>query len=166
MKKLVLAAAICALVAACGSEQSGTITGEDGESADYTVNQDGDGVTATVETGDGKATISSGANVKVDLPDGFTVYPGATIISNTVMNGPDGKGAMVMMQSKADPSDMVAFYRKAAEAAGYTIAMEMKTDTNTMIAGEKKENKGGFSFSAGAEDGTTNAQLMVGDQFQ
>lgn len=166
MKKLMLAAAVCALVAACGSEQSGTVTGEDGKSVDYRVKQDDGEMTATVETGDGKATVTSGANVKVDLPDGFTIYPGATVISNTVMNGPDGKGAMVMMQSKADPASMVAFYRKAAEAAGYTIAMEMKTDINTMIAGEKKENKGGFSFSAGAEDGTTNAQLMVGDQFQ
>ena len=166
MRTWVFAAGTSLLVAACGSEQSGTITNEEGESADYTVNQEGGGVTATLETADGKATITSGANVKVALPDGFLIYPGATVTSNTVMDGPDGKGAMVTMQSDADPAAMVAFYRKAAEAAGYTIAMEMKTDASTMIAGEKKENKGGFSFSAGAKDGTTNAQLMVGDQFQ
>lgn len=166
MKKLVWVASACVLLAACGAEKSGTITTDDGETAEYSVKQDGGEMTATVETGDGAATVTSGANVKVDLPDGFTVYPGAKIVTNTVMNGPDGKGAMVIMQSDADPATMIAFYRKAAEAAGYTIGMEMKTETNTMIAGEKKGSKAGFSFSAGAEDGQTNAQLMVGDQFR
>lgn len=157
-------------LAACGGERSGTIETEDGETVEYSVDS-GDGeMTATFQTGDGEGSIRSGSDVAVDLPDGFSVYPGAKVVTNTVMNTPDGKGAMVVMESDASPEEMVAFYKTAAEKAGFKIGMEMTTDSNVMIAGESAANgdnpTSGFSFSAGREGDKTSGQLMIGDSFR
>ena len=166
MKRLMTVVALSAGLAACGGERSGTIETGDGDTAEYSIDQDGTETTTTVETADGKMTIQTGEGGDVALPEGFTVYPGAKVTSNMSVDGGDGKGTMITMQSDASPEDMVAHYRKQAVAAGYKISMEMNNDSNRIIAGETSSGEGGFTFSAGPSGDGTAAQLMIGDSFR
>ena len=72
-------------LAACSSETSGTFEGEDGETGEYTIDSSTGEATATITTEEGTATLRSGASVPVELPAGFTTYPGAEVVSNTVV---------------------------------------------------------------------------------
>ncbi|RXZ65649.1 hypothetical protein [Pelagerythrobacter rhizovicinus] len=153
------------LLAGCGSEGSGTVEGEDGTVAHYKVDEASGEVNATLETADGTATMRSGADVPVELPRGFTIYPGAKVTTNTVFEQADANGALVTMESDASPEEMVAFYRKQAEAAGVEIGLNMNTDTMQMIGGDAPDGAT-FSFTATRKDGGTTAQLMVGEAFR
>jgi len=149
------------LLAACGSEKSGTIETDDG-TASYTIDESDGEVTATVDTGEGTATMRAGADVAVDLPQGLSIYPGATVVSNAVFEQADSRGALVTMEADASPAEMIDFYREQAEDAGMEIGLTMNTETMRMIGG-KAEDGSSFSFTATQEGGKTTGQLMAGE---
>jgi hypothetical protein len=130
-----------------GSYDIDTVTGE--TRAEYT---DEDGTTTTMR---------SGESVPVELPTGFTVYPGAKVVNNTRVQQADGLLVLLNLESDDSPEKMVAFYRKQAEAAGIDIAMTLQSGPMTMIGGEKPEGAS-FSFTATREGEVTSAQLSVG----
>ncbi|WP_284126023.1 hypothetical protein [Parerythrobacter aestuarii] len=154
-------ASLALALAACGSENSGTFETEDGEQGEYTVDSDGDGMNATITTEEGTATMRSGENVKADLPDGYTIYPGAKVVSVTNVDGTGHKGSLVMMESADSPDKIASFYKKQAEAAGIKIEMEMTINGGKMLAG-KGEGDRIFSINTTNNDGTTGIQLTVG----
>ena len=162
MKKLLILTAVGLLAAGGGNETSGTIEGEDGQKVDYAVSQEGGETNVTMKSEDGTVNVQSGANVAVDLPMGFSLYPGAKVVSNTKVAQADGSGALLVLESSASAADMVGFYRKQAESAGIKIAMEMNTNGTQMIAGESADGKSTFSFTATPGGDTTTAQLTVG----
>ncbi|QUL38244.1 hypothetical protein [Erythrobacter sp. JK5] len=160
----IFAGSVALLLAACGSERSGEFTTEDGESGTYTIDGGSAEASATIETPDGTATMRSGANVPVDLPGGFTLYPGASVVSNTTIDHADGKGTMLMLQTGDAPEKVIGHYRKQAEAADVKIQLQMTTEQGMMIAGE---GPGGLTVSVNASrdgDGPTQAQLMLGQR--
>lgn len=157
--RILLAIGGSIMLAACGSSDTTTFEAEDGTS-EFQV----DGSDAEMRFTDNEGsetTVTSGSKVDVDLPDGFTIYPGADVVSNTVINGNDGQGTLVVMTSSASVDDMVAHYRRQAEAAGIDIGMEMTTNANRMIGGEGP-NGAMFSFTATASDDRTTGMLTVG----
>lgn len=160
--RLAMAGMAALLLVGCGSERSGTVEGEDGTVAHYKVDESSGEVNATLETGDGTATMRSGADIPVELPRGFTIYPGAEVTTNTVFEQADANGALLTMESDASPEEMVGFYRKQAEAAGVEIGMNMSTETTQMIGGDAPDGAT-FSFTATRKNGGTTAQLMVGE---
>ncbi len=158
---LVLATPLALILAACGSETSGTFEGEDGEVGEYTIDESTGETTATITTEEGTMTMRSGSDVPVDLPGGFTVYPGAEVVSNTVVNQGQGSGNLVTMTSPDSPQEVAAYYKSQAEAAGITIQMEMATNGMQMIGGESQDGLT-FSVMASPADEGTSAQLTVG----
>lgn len=149
------------LLAACGPDQSGSITTDDGE-VNYEVDQDGEETSIQITGPDGtEMSMNIGSDSDVDLLPGFTIYPGAEVISNTVINQNDGQGILVSLKSSDSVEDMVSHYRQQAEAAGVAIAMEMKTGEMQMVGGE---SEGGltFSFTATPAEGGSSGQLMLG----
>jgi hypothetical protein len=158
MKKLLFLLPALAL-AACGSETSGTFEGDEGEEGSYTVDHESGETDISIQTEEGELSIKSGANLGVDLPDGFTLYPGVEVVSNTTATQGDGQGAMVVMTSEDEPEELVEHYRKQAVAAGVTIETELKTAQGIMIGGEGDGTT--FTFNAGTQDGKTSAQLFV-----
>ncbi|MEM6586423.1 MAG: hypothetical protein AAF692_11775, partial [Pseudomonadota bacterium] len=108
---LALIASATLALTACGGETSGTIEGEDGETGEYTVDTSTGEATATITTEDGTTTLRSGANVPVDLPAGFTAYPGAEIVSNTVVQQGRGSGNLLTMTSADSPEKVASFYK-------------------------------------------------------
>ena len=165
MMKMAITACAAVLVAGCGSEKSGTFETEDGETGTYTVDQSGEAVTATVETSEGTARMQSGSDVPLDLPRGFSIYPGAKVVTNTVFDQPGSKGALVTMAASASPEDMIAHYRRQAEAAGVDLELDMTTDTMRMIGGKAPDGSA-FSFTATAGADGTTGQLLVGQASQ
>ena len=160
---ITLFASLALALAACGSETSGTFEGEDGETGEYTIDTATGEASATIETEDGTFTMRSGSDVPIDLPDGFSVYPGAEIVTNTVVNQSEGSGTLVTMNSADSPAKIKAFYKAQAEAAGVTIQMDMTTNGMEMVGGEAPD---GLTFSAMImpEGEGSTVQLTVGRQ--
>ena len=149
------------LLAACGSETSGEFTTEDGKNAEYTIDKDSGETSMTIKGEDGDATLRSGANVPVSLPDGFTLFPGSRVVTNTVVDQPDGKGTMVTFEADAPAGTVLSHYRDAAKAAGFAIQLELNTNGTLMVGGERSSD--GSSFSVTATDGKpTTGQIIIG----
>lgn len=161
MRAFFITSAAALMVAGCGSEKSATFETEDGTGT-YTVDNASGDVSMEFSGNDGETvSINSGANVSVDLPSGFTLYPGATVVSSTTVNQQDSRGSILMLTTSATPEQVVAHYRRQAEAAGVEIQMEMNTADSRMINGE---GPGGLTFSVSANasgSDETSAQLMV-----
>ena len=151
----------CLMLASCGSEKEGTFETSEGERGSYSIDEDGGTATATIKTDDGTAVMRSGQDVPIDLPDGFTIYPGAKVVSNTTFSQADSSGSLIVLESEAEPDEIAAHYRKQAEAAGIDIQLEMSVNGGKMIGGE---GPGGqvFSLNANSDGGKTSAQLMLG----
>lgn len=161
-KAVALAATI--VLTACGSGQSGEVTNEDGETAEYTIDAESGETSMAITTEDGATAMQSGAGVKPNLPDGWSVYPGATIVNAINVDRADGSGSMVMMTVEASADAVIAHYRKQAEATGFPIEMEMTTATSRLIGGERED---GATFSVSvtpSEDGEpTMVQLTLAE---
>lgn len=152
------------LLAACGgSETSGEFTTNDGKNAEYTIDKESGETSMTIKGKDGEATMRSGANVPVSLPDGFTLFPGSRIVTNTVVDQPDGKGTLVTFEADAPADKVVAHYRDAAKAAGFDIQLEMNTNGTMMVGGERKADGSSLSVTATTGEPTTG-QIIIGSK--
>lgn len=153
-------AAACLVLAACGSGNDGTITDDDGaEVGTYEVN--GSEATASIRGEDGSVTsMRSGSQVPVSLPDGFSVAPGLTVLNNTDVERGEGRYVMLTMQGPQPVADVVAFYRKQAEAAGVDVNVDVTTGESTTIAGEAKSGLA-FSLMASRSGDKTAVQLTL-----
>lgn len=162
MRNITAVSVAAILLAACGGPDEGSYETEGGTTVDYDIDNSGGDpeIRSSGENGEG-LVINSGSDVEVDLPDGFSIYPDAEVVSTTTMNQPDGQGSLVIMLSDSSPQQMVTFYRRQAEAAGIEIGMEMNSNGNLMIAGESDEG-GTFSFNASSSGEGTTGQLVVG----
>jgi len=157
-------AAVLALLAGCSSEKSGTITTPEGESAEYTIDEASGETSMTIKTPGGEATMRSGAGVPVKLPDGFTLYPGSKVVTNTVVNQPDGAGTMVVFEAPGDAGAIIAHFKQAATKAGYAIEIEANMNETMMLSGKRAGDGTSFMVSTGAKvDGKTSGQLVIGN---
>jgi hypothetical protein len=160
---LVLAGGVALMLSACGSETSGEFTTADGENAEYTIDKDTGETSMTIKGEDGEATLRSGADVPVNLPAGFTLFPGSKVITNTVVNQPDGQGTMVAFEADAPADKVVAHYRDAAKAAGFDIQLEMTTNGTVMIGVERKADESSITVTATTgDDSATTGQIIIG----
>lgn len=159
----VVAGGAALMLAACGSETSGEFTTEDGGNAEYTIDQDSGETSMTITGEDGTATLRSGADVPVDLPDGFSLFPGAKVITNTVVSQPDGKGTMVMFETEATADEVMAHFRQQAEDSGFEIQIDANMNGSLMIGGERKADGSTMSVTATGGD-TTTGQIIIGSK--
>ena len=153
-----------AILAACGSQETGTVTGEDGSETSYSIDRDGGDtqVRVTNEAGE-EVVVNSGEGAGVALPLGFTVYPGANVVSNSTVKTNDGEGSVLFMETSDSAEKVVAFYRSQAEAAGMNIALESNSAAARTIAGEAEGGKN-FMLTATENESGTGVQLMVGQE--
>lgn len=151
-------------VAACGEKEqaSGTVVGADGEKAAYSVTEKDGESKLTIKSDKGNAEISTGKDASA-LPAGLTLYPGATVTSSMRMTSDEqGKSGTVLSFESADtPDKIVAFYRAAAEKAGYQIGSEMKTGEMEMLNGKNASGEG-FTLTASREADKTNVSMIGG----
>lgn len=153
-----------AMLTACSAEKSGTVTTPEGETAEYTIDETSGETSMTIKTPEGDATMRSGKGVPVKLPDGFSLFPGSTVVSNTVVNNPDGAGTMVVFEAEAKAGDIIAHFKQAAQKAGYTIEVDATMNETMMLSGKREGDGTSFMASTGASvDGKTSGQLVIGN---
>lgn len=157
----IISAALC--LSACGADTSETAETEDLETSSYTIDEQSGETTATITTEDGVATLRSGESVPVDLPEGFSLFPGAQVNNNTTFSLDDSRGAMIMFQSDAEPQAIADFYREQAESAGIKIEVDLSINGGKTLGGESEAGRT-FTLNASREGETTSAQLMVGEK--
>ena len=159
-----IAAALLLGLAACGEKEqaSGTVVGADGEKATYKVTEKDGESKLTIKSDKGTAEISTGKDGTA-LPAGLALYPGATVTSSMRMTGGEkGESGTVLSFESADtPDKIVAFYRAAAEKAGYKIGSEMKTGEMEMLVGKNAASEG-FTLTASREGDKTNVSMIGG----
>lgn len=163
--RLIAVAALLLALAGCGEKEkaSGTVVGPDGEKATYKVTEKDGESKLTVKSDKGTAEISTGTDGTA-LPDGFTLYPGATVTSSMRMKAAgEGKSSTVLSFETADtPDKVVAFYRSDAQKAGYKIEGEVKTGEMEMLSGKKDTR--GFTLTVSREEAKTNVSIIGGSQ--
>lgn len=138
-------AAMALSVSACGGKSesevaSGKFTDpETGEVSNVRVTRadDGSGGSIQIMNKDGDMRLDAGpAGAK--MPAGFSLYPGATLDGGLTMAGSDGSGGIANFEVKANGKDVLAFYRKQAEANGMTVTSEFMSGSVHMITAEKE----------------------------
>jgi hypothetical protein len=97
----------------------------------------------------------------VALPAGFSLFPGSKVVTNTVVDQPDGKGTMITFEAAAPADAVVSHYRNQAKAAGFDIQLEMNTNGTQMIGGERKGDGTSLSVTATGGEPTTG-QIIIG----
>jgi hypothetical protein len=151
MTRTTITLAASLLLAACGSgqdeapapqqpaESSISITGDDGE----------------------RVQVAGGDEAVAALPDGFSTYPGAQVVSSTAISTGTGGGVILVMQTDDSVEEVIDYYTTQATAAGVRLDGQVTTQSNTLIGGE---GEGGLAFSASAAPGPdgTIVQLTVG----
>lgn len=88
--------------------------------------------------------MRSGERVPVALPRGFTLYPGARVVSNTLVEG-GGERRVLLIFETGDPlAKVVGFYRGQAEAARARLTLDLVSDTAASLGSSMP---GGFEFA-------------------
>ena len=114
----------------------------------------------TIPQKDGIATLRSGPNIPVTLPDGFSLFPGARVVGNSLVTRTGGaQNMLVTFDTDAPAAQVIAHYREQAKAAGFAIALEAETGDTFILVGERV----GAKVSASAtRDTPTTGQLVIG----
>ena len=122
--------AMALLLAACGDSS------KPAEESKFVVDEESGAIDAAITTDEGTATVKSGANAPEELPLGFTLFPGAEVVSNTSFEQKDKTITIISLASDAGPDKLVEHYRKQAEDAGIAIKLEMSVNDGQMIGGD------------------------------
>ena len=163
-RSVALSVFLALALSACGSESSELFPEEDGTGSGMPVNADGTQprTSNSIETADG-TTVSqeSGSNLPVELPDGFSLYPGASVRANTRTSSGIGDQTTVMFESEAAPDTIVAFYKDQAEKAGLEISIDLAFEDNSTLGGDRASDGLKLTVSASRKEGANVSTVMV-----
>jgi hypothetical protein len=136
MKHVAVLAAALFLVGACRKHETVSAGGS-------TVEVDRSGKVVTIRTAEGTATAGGSA-----LPEGFPkdvpVYPGARVTASLVTPGTTGHVAT--FETSEWPDDVAKFY--AGKLAGWTTAMDMKTEDGHTLLMKSPDGKRTLTLAA------------------
>lgn len=117
----------------------------------------------TVTTGDGAATVSTGAqaarHAASGLPDFAPLFPGAQVENAvTSVSSDDGKteGATVTYTVAAAPDKVIAFYKQKAEAAGFKSVMDANMGAALMFAASDEASNRALQVIASGKGASTS----------
>ncbi len=124
------------------------------------VDVDRDGDTVTVKTQDG--TITGGNTMPENFPSDVPVYPGADVQGSYSIDGANGKGHTVGLQTNDSLADVTAWYRREVAAKGWTVVGDA-TYNGSLVLSATKDSRG-LNVSVSEEDGTVTIGLVVANQ--
>lgn len=85
--------------------------------------------------GEGAAVMRSGPQVPVRLPRGFTLYPGAQVISNTVVERAGRRRVLLVFETRDPHAKVILFYRAQAAAAAVPLDLDLGGGERASIGG-------------------------------
>jgi hypothetical protein len=123
----------------------------------------GDSQTMTIDTEKGATTIRNGVESGEALPAGFALYPGAKLITSTALTaeGKENRSGMVGFETSDSTDKVVAFYKDAAQRAGYQVENEIVMPDMAMIGG-KKAGAEPFQLIVNNAQGKSTATFISG----
>ncbi len=169
MKKFLIVGA-CLFVAACGSGgegdeiASGTVTGSDGETVEYSVRGEDDKGSISINTGDGSLEINSkGKGSRAELPYGLKLPAGAEIKANINVNqsGDGTSGSMVSFETNDSSEKVINAIKEQAKSAGFEIKTEINSGDSKMFHASRGD-KETINVTASQKDGKTAANVIAG----
>lgn len=143
--RLILVAIGGLALAACGGQDTKTVTVPTGDGGAATVKttEKGDTQEVTITGKDGTSTAvitaGAGATAPANLPAFAPVYPGATIESSLAGSGPEGSGGVLVMKTQDAPDKVAAFYDARIKAANLADTTRFSNNDMQMIGGSAGE---------------------------
>lgn len=102
--------------------------------------------------GESQVVSRSGPRVPVTLPAGFTLYPGAQVIANTIVERDGNERILVVFETTGQIADVMAFYRRQVAEAGGTFKLDVGGETRASLGGTLAQ---GGSFAISVRQGAT-----------
>ena len=81
------------------------------------------------------ATLRSGPKTPVMLPPGFTLYPGAEVVSSTVVARGGERHILVVFDTPEPIAKILLYYRAEAQAAGVLLAFDLGGKERASLGG-------------------------------
>ena len=100
--------------------------------------------------GEPPAVLRSGPEVPVSLPAGFTLYPGAEVVANTVVERAGRQRTLVVFETGDAIADVIPFYRRQIVASEGQITVDVGGDVRASLGGTMVGG-GTFALSARRE---------------
>ncbi len=107
------------------------------------------------------AEMRSGPAVPVTLPTGFTIYPGARITGNTVVQRGDARRVLVEFQTRDPVAKVMQFHRAQAQAAGVSLTLDLDGTEAASIGGRTAAG-GDFALTARRAGLVTRVEMAFG----
>lgn len=157
---LVIAAAL--LLAACGDPATGAYASGEYEPADPASPPAAKPTRSAITGPDGERVVQeTGSEVAVSLPKGFSLYPQALVISNTVTRSAKASQSTLMFRTTDAPADIAEFYKAQAEKAGMDITIDLNFDEHFTIAGDRATDGTQMTVTASREVGEEVSTAML-----
>lgn len=110
--------------------------------------------------GEAATVLRSGPEVPVRLPPGFTLYPGAKIVTNTVFQREDAGRILLVFETSESVDKVIHFYRMQAQLGGVPLPLDLGSREQASIGGTLPDG-GKLSVSARRFGGTTRVELAA-----
>lgn len=130
----------------------------------FTLDEETGVATSEIETRSGKARMRAGPSIPARLPAGFTMMPGAKVLTVSTIDSARGAGSLTRFQIEQAADAVIDHYRAEAETAGVVIKIELDSDGTQMIAGKGAGTRHPvhrFSLTAIETDEGTQGELMI-----
>lgn len=108
--------------------------------------------------GEAAAIVRSGPEVPVSLPGGFTLYPGASVVSNTVVDRGGQRRVLLVIETPDPVEKVILHYRAEAHAAGMVVEVDLGGSERASFGGMLPSG-GEVAISARRERGITRAEF-------
>ena len=87
------------------------------------------------------------------------LFPGAVLETSVVSNG-SSASATVTFHTTADPADVIAFYRHAAQTSGLDSTFASQSGDDELFSAGRQGSEDGMQVIATPADGGTSVQLF------
>lgn len=148
------------MLAGCEASPGAEPAPAPGPSAEHVIDPVTGETRITIPAKDGLATLRSGPNVPLALPEGFTLFPGARVVSNAQVTRPGDTRTLVAFEADAPAAAVIAHTRAEAAAAGFAVAVDLDTEGTRTIAGTRAADGATLSLTATQGEPTTG-QLTI-----
>ncbi len=112
--------------------------------------------------GDGASASAapSGPAAAPSAPPAYAqLFPGAVLESSVVSNGASAS-ATITFHTTANPTDVIAFYRHAAQASGLDSTFASQSGDDELFSAGRQGSEDGMQVIATPADGGTSVQLF------
>lgn len=110
--------------------------------------------------GEAATILRSGPQVPLRLPRGFTLYPGAEIISNTVVQREGVPRVLLVFETSEGLNKVMAFYRAQAKLEGIPLSLDLGAEEQASIGGSLPGG-GKIAISARRTGDTTRVEFAA-----